>query len=240
MKGQFLLGNRLSHVACNIYADKSSIVLDWLLRVGIEKQSLSLREVAKESGVSLGLVQKVFKQLISYGLLHSEGVRTKKKFFLTQPEKLLISWLDQYSIIKKCKILNFRSGFEGKEAILKALLKSSLKDKVALALHSAAEAHGCKNTNLNTLELYLLDESIEIELEKLLLLEPQERGYEVLLIKPYYKSLLQQSKAAGDRLKASSPLLTFLDLFHFPLRGQEQAEFLAQRNPELKHIYKKK
>jgi hypothetical protein len=39
-------------------------------------------------------------------------------------------------------------------------------------------------------------------------------------------------------MRISPPLLTFLDLYHFPLRGQEQAEFMAQRIPELKRIYK--
>jgi hypothetical protein len=29
-----------------------------------------------------------------------------------------------------------------------------------------------------------------------------------------------------------------LDLYHFPLRGQEQAEFMAERVHELKRIYK--
>jgi hypothetical protein len=36
---------------------------------------------------------------------------------------------------------------------------------------------------------------------------------------------------------ASSSLLTFLDLYHFPLRGEEQAEFMAERISELKRIY---
>ncbi len=51
-------------------------------------------------------------------------------------------------------------------------------------LLSSAEAHGCKNTNLNSLELYMLDPSVRSKLEDVLQLEPQERGYEVLLIKP--------------------------------------------------------
>jgi len=36
----------------------------------------------------------------------------------------------------------------------------------------------------------------------------------------------------------SPPILTFLDLYHFPLRGQEQAEFMAERLGGLKPIYK--
>ncbi len=132
----------------------------------------------------------------------------------------------------------FSAMSEIQEDLLEALRKTKLNQKVALALHSSAEAHGCKNTNLNTLELYLLDPAARPELEKALQLEPQERGYEVLLIEPYYKSLLNLSMGSGKNVRNCSALLTFLDLFHFPLRGQEQAEFMAERIPELKHIYK--
>ncbi len=96
---------------------------------------------------------------------------------------------------------------------------------MALALHSSAEALGLKNTNLNTLELYMLDPSIRSKLEETLQLEPQERGYEVLLIEPYYKGLLNQGMEVHKNIKICPLLLTFLDLYHFPLRGQEQAEF---------------
>jgi Transcriptional regulator, AbiEi antitoxin, Type IV TA system len=132
----------------------------------------------------------------------------------------------------------YRSGFQDKAELLEALKESNLSKKVALALHSAAEVHGCKNTNLNTLELYLLDPLLRPQLEKKLLLEPQEKGYEVLLIEPYYKSMLRAAYDSSQDINASPPILTFLDLYYFPLRGQEQAEFMAGRIPELKRIYK--
>ena len=132
----------------------------------------------------------------------------------------------------------YRSGFQDKAELLEVLKKSNLSKKVALALHSAAEVHKCKNTNLNTLELYLFDPSIRPQLEKKLLLEPQERGYEVLLIEPYYKSLLKNTSGSDLDINVSPSILTFLDLYHFPLRGQEQAEFMAERLPELKRIFK--
>ena len=46
----------------------------------------------------------------------------------------------------------------------------------------------------NTLELYVLDPTARSKLEDILQLEPQERGYEVLLIEPYYKSLLNSPR----------------------------------------------
>lgn len=239
MEGRFLLGSNEKPVEGNIYSDKSAVVLDWLLREGIKSRELSVRNVSKEAGVSLGSVQRVFGTLVLKGILQVEGIRTAKKFFLKDPKRLLEDWLEHYSIVKKCKMRTYRSGFQDKIELSEAIKKSNLSNKVALALHSAAEVHGYKNTNLNTLELYLLDPLIRPQLEKKLLLEPQERGYEVLLIEPYYKSLLKNTCNSNLDINVSPSILTFLDLYHFPLRGQEQAEFMAERLPELKRIYKR-
>lgn len=238
MEGRFLIGSNEKPVEGNVYSDKSSVVLDWLLREGIKSRELSVRNVSIEAGISLGSVQRVFGTLVLKGILQVEGIRTAKKFFLKEPKRLLEGWLEYYSIIKKCKMRTYRSGFQDKAELLEALKKSTLSNKVALALHSAAEAHGYKNTNLNTLELYVLDPLVRPQLEKKLLLEPQERGYEVLLIDPYYKCLLKNTSDSGLDFNVSPSILTFLDLYHFPLRGQEQAEFMAERLPELKRIYK--
>ena len=238
MKGRFLISSHEKPVERNIYSDKSAVVLDWLLREGVKSQELSVRNVSKEAGISLGSVQRVFGALVLKGILQAEGIRTAKKFFLKDPKRLLENWLEHYSIVKKCKMRTYRSGFQDKAELLEALKKSNLSNKVVLALHSAAEAHGYKNTNLNTLELYMLDPLVRPQLEKKLLLEPQERGYEVLLIEPYYKSLLKNPSDSDLDISVSPSILTFLDLYHFPLRGQEQAEFMAERLPELKRIYK--
>lgn len=238
MEGRFLIGSNEKPVEGNIYSDKSSVVLDWLLREGLKSRELSVRNVSKEAGVSLGSVQRVFGTLVLKGILQVEGIRTAKKFFLKNPKRLLEIWLEHYSIVKKCKMRTYHSGFQDKAELLEVIKKSNLSKKVALALHSAAEAYGYKNTNLNTLELYLLDPLVRPQLEKKLLLEPQERGYEVLLIEPYYKSLLKNNCDANLDINVSPSILTFLDLYHFPLRGQEQAEFMAERLPELKRIYK--
>jgi len=240
MAGRFLVSSNEKPVEGNIYSDKSAVVLEWLLREGIKSQELSVRNVSKEARVSLGSVQRTFGTLVLKGILQAEGIRTAKKFFLKDPKLLLESWLEQYSIVKKCKMRTYRSGFQDKTELLEALKKSNLSKKVALALHSATEAYGCKNTNLNTLELYLLDPLVRPQLEEKLLLEPQERGYEVLFIEPYYKSLLKNAYNSSQYINASPPMLTFLDLYHFPLRGQEQAEFIAAHLPELKRIYQKR
>ena len=222
MTKHFVIGSFQALVEPNIYADKSSLILAWLLQVGFERQNFSIREVAKETGVSLGLVQMVFGFLIMHGYLHAEGIRTAKTFSNKKPQLLLSSWLEHYSIIKKCRLRTYRTGLQNRAEVMAVLKESSLKQKTVLALHSAAEALGCSNTNLATVELYLLEPPLRPQIEELLQLEPQERGYEVLLIEPYYKGLLHAHMSLQtNSLLCASPLLTFIDLFHFPLRGRE-------------------
>src|ERR1700726_2334137 len=100
MKGRFLIGSNEKPAEGNIYSNKSALILDWLLRMGMNSEELSLRNVAKETGVSLGLVQRIFEILVLKGILQTEGLRTAKKFFLKNPKLLLESWLEQYSIVK--------------------------------------------------------------------------------------------------------------------------------------------
>lgn len=239
MKGQFLIGSNESFIESNIYADKSSVILDWLLRKGILADFFSLREIQRETNISLGLIQKVLETLVFKGFVQVEGVRTGKKFKLKKPHLLLKSWIESYDILKKCKTWSYQTGFSSKSEMFKALRKSKLGEQVALSLHSAAEAYKCKNTNLNTLELYIADIKAKAKLEDILQLEPQEKGYQVLMIQPYYKHLITHSENFIDNIRVTSSLLTFLDLYHFPLRGHEQAEFMAERILELKRINKR-
>src|ERR1700722_15443977 len=104
MKGRFLIGSNTAFGEPNIYADKSSLVLEWLLFIGIEKEQFSIRELASETDVSLGQVQKVIGVLTMNGCLKAMGIRTSKKFKITKPQILLKNWIEHYSILKKCKM----------------------------------------------------------------------------------------------------------------------------------------
>lgn len=243
MKGRFLISPFNKYIVeRNIYADKSSLVLEWILLKGIEKENFSLREVVNITGIGLGSVHRVFDSLVLKGYLQTIGTRTNKKFYIKNPTDLLVEWIEAYNLVKKCKIFTYSTGLQNREQVMDALKHSGLKKEVVLALHSSAEALGYKNTNLQQVELYLMQANIRPQLEKLLKLSPKERGYDVLLIEPYYKAMLAQCITQQEGSKKpifyAPALLTFLDLYHFPLRGIEQAEFMAQRIPELKRIYK--
>lgn len=239
MKGRFLLNKKKSGLEPNIYTNKSGLILEWILTKGIEKKEFSLSEVAKEKELSLGLVQKVFSSMVNQGYLKTKGVRTSKRFIISRPKDLLESWTNHYNIVKKCKMWNYSSGFENREELEKAILNSKNNYKVVKALHSSAEALQCKHTNLDTLELYLIEGSQRRIIEEELSLKHRERGYEILLIEPYYKKMVLNSfhnHQREDQIAHTPPILTYIDLFHFPLRGLEQAEYLSRKLENLRKI----
>lgn len=236
MKGHYLISQGSSPIRGNIYADRSALILNWLLNYGIERSKFSLRELSADCQVSLGLVQRVVSALVHTGIVQAEGVRTAKHYRLVRPTALMTSWLEYYHIVDRCKKWTYRTGLTGRRDLLAAIRRAGLGLKVAATLHLAAAEHGCKNTNLETVELYLLEPEVKGILEEVLDLEPQERGYEVLFIEPYYKSILKSNMEVRDGIGLSSPLLTYMDLYNFPLRGREQAEIMAERIPSIKQI----
>jgi len=245
MRGSYKLHARAAFTPqADIYADKSALILEWLILEGQFRKNFSLREVCLAAGVSLGLTQKVFQVLIAKGFLKVSGLRTSKKFSFSKATTLLSEWLKSYHLLNKKRSYIYASGLTSRKKIIEAIEKSKLSKDVALALHSAAENHGRSNTNLKGLELYLLNPQKRTAFEKLLHLEPQERGYDVLLIEPYYRSMLRApgrpenflwQGEAQAKLAAAPPLLTYLDLYHYPLRGREMAEYLQKT--ELKRFF---
>ncbi len=242
MKGKFLLLSNISDSDRNIYADKSSVILYWLLLIGKNKSDFSIREVAKECNLSVGLVQRVFKILVLKGFLQTEGIRTSKKFIFKKNKELLKNWNENYSIVENCKIWTYHSPYQTKEELYQAIINNKLDKEIVLTLHSAAESYGYKNTNLHTIELYILQRELRTKIEKKLLLKPQEKGYDVLLIEPYYKTILNKFSeiCLKNKLLCSPVLLTYLDLCHFPLRGEEQAKFILERDSIFKTMKQKR
>lgn len=227
----------------DLYSDKSALVLYWLLKFGAQSDCLSVREIARQTGVSLGLCQRIVEALVRKGVLVAEGVRTAKKYELKNPSALISDWIFHYDILKKCKAWTYTTAFSTRQEVLIAIERSKIKDEVCLALHSAADALASKYTNLDTVELYVFEPSNIPKIERVLGLQPKERGYEVLLVKPYYKAILEferaRSSGSSNHVSHAPELLTFLDLYHYPLRGQEQAEHLATKITFLRGLHVK-
>jgi hypothetical protein len=171
------------------------------------------------------------------GIIKARGLRTNKRFALGDPKELLVRWLSQYSIARKTKIKQF--AISDAAQFEKALSTMRAAGKIVPALHTAAREifHGGV-TNLKTHEYYVPSWPLVGNYSKSLTLVEQDRGYEVLLVQPYYIEVVQRFSAGKDEEKwtPAMAILTFLDLFHYPLRGREQAESLFRKTKVLSRL----
>ena len=230
MKKHFLIAESKSRPReINTFSNKSAMVLTSLFQVEIGR-FFGVREIKRMSGVSLGLTQKVITYLEFKGAIEATGQRTKKAYRLFRPEQVLIDWINFYRILDRCKLHNYKCFSYSQSEIMQTLIEVGGS---RLALHSACRSHGRDLTNLKQLEVYLDDFRFLKKLEAKLNLEKVERGYDILFIEPYYKNWSSTGKSNfwhPDSCKmdvlTTPKLLTILDLFHYPLRGREQAERL--------------
>ncbi|MBC7420368.1 MAG: hypothetical protein H7328_06525 [Bdellovibrio sp.] len=232
MNRMAVLPLRGSDIEIDIYSNKSSLILFWLLayHIQIQKDGFSINELSRLTGTSIGLVHKVVKQLEYIGIITSKGLRTNKKFYLKYPDKLLIDWIKEYNLIKKTKTKGF-AFFDRKS--------NAGKLNLVPALHTAsAEYFNLKTTNLRPQEYYLLNWDRLAKISNQLSLVELDRGYEVLLIKPYYSALIERVSSEIQKEIWMKPyaFLTVLDLLHFPVRGIEQAEALFRKMDDIKSI----
>lgn len=215
----------------DIYSNKSSLILFWLLTNNKkEMDGFSVNELARVTGTSAGLAHKVVKQLEYIGIIISKGLRTNKKFYLKSPDKLLISWVKEYNLTKKTKTRGY-AAFD--------VESSKSKLDIVPALHTASsELFKLKTTNLRLKEYYLLNWNKLPKLTTQLDLIELDRGYEILFVKPYYTSLIERiyKDSSDEKWIQAYAILTVLDLLHFPMRGIEQAETLFRKTDAIKSI----
>ncbi len=218
----------------NIFSKRGALIVYYLLQQ-TQESHFSINGVAREVGVSVGLTQKVISALVHSGIVEAKGQRTAKKYKLRDANKLLALWRDNYIITNKCKFYNYRCGYDPDE-VLKILSTNKIDADIVFALHTACLVSGYEFTNLNKTEMYLMQKDNRDTIEKLLRLEPVDRGYDVLIIEPYYDAILEKHAHNVEDKKLTPALLNYLDLYHYPLRGKEQAEHLLRRHPDLKHL----
>lgn len=222
------------------FSKKGALALFWLLaRRGVKpggNAEFSINELARKVAVMPFTVHRVIQTLEYDGIIQAKGLNTKKRFYLADPKALLIRWLGQYQFQKKNKLWKYGLSDPKK---FNTRREEFFEASVVPALHTAAQAvFHVGATNLRTTEGYLLDpKAIPSIVDNFGLIE-QERGYDVLLIEPYYRGVVARfSRDWNDPIwKQAFAVLNFLDLYTFPIRGREQAEALFRKTPALKSL----
>lgn len=210
----------------DIYSDKSSLVLRELLKD--PGQEWTIDQLTSQVQISRALVGKVVFELRERGHLRGISKGRNASFSLRRGEELLANWTKVYSFENN----QVEALYSPDRNILKNLKAYFQKENIsyALTLHAAANLQ-TQFVNDENVYLYLPAESFKENIQKVrknLNLLKLEKGGNVFLIDPYYKhSIFYDIQKIKGCLSVSN-LQLYLDLFQYPQRGNEHAQYLQR------------
>lgn len=198
-----------------------------IIRVLLENSTIErwlIDKLAKEAEVSLGYTSDVLNALVKQGYIEKQR---RKGFQLKDKTALLNKWASVYTFSQN-KITNLYTLEKDFTALFKKIgvISNSLNLKCGLTLHSAASLVAPYIAQFPDVYLYIED-GIE-EWKKKLDLREVESGGNFYLAIPYDEGVFY-----GLRNIKNIPIVgniqLYLDLFKYPARGKEQAEYLRQQ-----------
>lgn len=206
-----------------LYAPLSSrIVRMLLLDPG---RSWSLKELSKTVDVSLGYVHKVIKTLEERGFaLRDSNYRLR----VNRPRSLLDEWAASYDFIQANTLHSFYTFERNVEAFIERLALASEEKRLryALTLHAGA-SKVAPYTRFTDIHYYVDPKDIP-SWRDILNLRPVERGGTIFLVEPFDKGVFQDLQLVGG-ISIVSNVQLYVDLYNYPARGREQAEFLREK-----------
>jgi len=183
----------------------------------------SIKSLSNKTGASLGYTHRVVERLLDEKILYRDNNFRLK---LKDPKQLLEEWSGNY-FYKQNTIYPLYTFEKNKDSFFKKLSHISRSNnlKYALTLHSGAHliAPYVRFTEIH----FYIDSSLETWKEKLDL-RPVESGANIYLLKPYDMGIFQDIQTING-LKVVSNIQLYLDLYNYPKRGREQAEFLREK-----------
>jgi len=178
--------------------------------------------LAEEAKVSLGQVHKVTERLEAEMYLEKRWGSIRLK----SPGELLDAWRDIYDIMDQ-DVIGYYSPIRNREMLYEKLRRSE-GIEYALTLGAAANLVA---PFVRSTDNHIYSSSFE-EMREVLELEPVEFGGNVYLIKPSDEGVLFDAQII-DGIRIVSNIQLYLDLYNYPARGKEQAEFLRERSMEM-------
>ncbi len=195
-----------------------------IIRVLLEEPQKDWRliELFRESGASLGYVHKVvlFLQEQEYLIKEKKGVRIK------DPGRLLDDWSSAYNFSAN-RMHSFYSFVKEPARMMRKIDDASktLGSEYAMTMHAGASlvAPFVRFTDIHFYIKGEVDRWVNA-----LDLKPVEFGGTIHLVKPYDNGVFYRTQNIGDIMVVSN-IQMYLDLYNYPARGREQAEFLRKR-----------
>lgn len=204
------------------FSDKASL----LLRAMINKEkSWGVRELANEVRLDPGYVSRMFRAL--EGLRYLMRIDSKAK--LKNQKSILEDWILHYDY-KKNKFIKYHCLAKSPQEIIDKLKQMNISENVnyALGFHAGAFLVS-PHAAFNEVHIYISGEKSSKFFQNRLNLKAVDQGANVILVSPYYRHSVFYDMQNINKLMVVSDIQLYLDLYHYPLRGLEQAEHLYEK-----------
>lgn len=211
-----------------IFSDKATLILREMLRN--PKREWVVRDFEKELGVGRGWAAKVLALLREKGYLKGEARGRAAFAVLRNSEELIQEWVRDYDFALNKPHVYYTSDADLLPKVKQFFKGPALEKAYALTLHTGAN----RITNFvrtSNIYLYLASadfKKISLGLRQALDLKELKKGGNVYLIEPYYKKSVFFGFQKIKGYPVVSNLQLYLDLYHFPERGREHAEYLER------------
>jgi predicted transcriptional regulator len=202
----------------NPFSDKASLILRALM-ADVDKL-WGIRELAESVNLDPGFVSRMVKELKKINYVRKES----SKVALINPKKILEDWVDNYDYSKNEEIKFYCLAKNVNEIYNKLQQDFQNINLIQYALGYQAGANLVYDYSaFNVVHIYLQNKEMVSKFEKLNL-KRVDRGENLVFLIPYYKNSVFYGRQNINNLWVVSDLQLYLDMYHYPLRGREQAE----------------
>ncbi len=207
----------------NPFSDKASLIPRAMIKD--RWKWWGVRELANFVRLDPGFVSRMIREMEQLGYLKRQG----KKVCLQDPKGLLDDWVGQYHF-KKNESRRYFCLAKGPSEILEKLRWVQIPREAMYSISFQAGANLiAPHSVYNEVHVYLKDYAHLDHFVEAMNLDEVEQGANLVFLDPYYKHSVFYDCQEVEDLWVVSDLQLYLDLFHYPLRGREQAEHLYDR-----------
>ena len=206
----------------NLFAPVSSRIVRAMLEE--PDRAWTLTELAEATDASLGQTHKVSEKLVDEAFARKSR---QEGLALTDPAGLLDLWRETYDVKEANEVHSFHTSQRNPRRLMGEVERAAenLGRCYAFTLHAGASLIA-PHVRFNDVHFYVEDD-LQTWVSALDL-HTVEFGGNVHLLGPYDEGVFYQLRKP-DGISVVGDIQLYLDLFKYPARGREQAEFLRDQ-----------
>jgi hypothetical protein len=219
--------SRMPKRAKSLFSDKASLVIRSALHAPDQPQKV--RELSRQLALSPAWVSQVLRRLLSAGYAASVDEGT----IISRPLDLLNDCAESYNFIRRNDLRSFFCDAPNPQQVIARVASAPPHGigRYALTLHAGASMVA-PFSEFHEVHIYMdssgLREETEQAWKETLDLHPVATGGNVYLTWPYYKEGAFYGRGNVEGVWVASDIQLYVDLYNYPVRGREQAEYLLR------------